>query len=85
MSAVCGTAAGTGGSGVEAEVRMGWAWGEGSEAREDRKSSEVLMESDLEASGEERREAIGCGGGFRVWRRRRPWRRRAWCGGGARR
>jgi hypothetical protein len=50
MSEVGGTEAGTGGSGVEAEVRIGWASSEGSEAREDRKSSEELMESDLEAS-----------------------------------
>ena len=49
---------------VEAEVRIGWASVEGSEEREDRKSADVLMESDLEASEEDMRAAIGCGGGF---------------------
>lgn len=35
--------------------------------------------------GEERGHWLrSCGGGFRVWRRRRRWRRRAWCGRGAR-
>ena len=75
MSAVGGTEAGTGGSGVEAAVRIGWASVEGSE---ERKTVDVLMESDLEALEEDMRAAIGCGGGFRAWRRRQ---RRAWCGG----
>jgi len=78
MSAVGGTEAGTGGSGVEAAVRIGWASVEGSEEREERKTADVLMESDLEALEEDMRAAIGCGGGFRAWRRRQ---RRAWCGG----
>jgi len=86
MSAVGGTEAGTGGRGVEAEMGMDKAWEEGSEAMEERKSDEVVTDSDLESSGEETRDAIDCGGGFRVWRRRRRWRRMAWRGGdGARR
>lgn len=50
------------------------AWGEGSEAMVERKSDDVVTDSDLESSGEERRDAIDCVGGFRVWRRRRRWR-----------
>jgi hypothetical protein len=67
---------------VEAEVKMEKAWEEGREAMEERKSDEVVTDSDLESSGEERRDAIDCCGGFRVWRRRRRWRRTAWRGGG---
>lgn len=60
------------------------AWEEGSEVMEERKSDEVVTDSDLESSGEERRDAIDCDGGFRVSKRRRRWRRTSWRGGGAR-
>lgn len=47
-------------------MRTEWAWEEGSEAREERKSDEVVTEKILDSSGKERRDAIGCVGGFRV-------------------
>lgn len=59
MRAVAGTDAGTGGSGEDAAVRRGWLWGEGSEEREERKRSDVVTESNLGASREDRMDAIG--------------------------
>jgi hypothetical protein len=47
----------------EAERGWGWAWSGESDASEERKSVEVVTESDLEA-GEQRRDAIGSGLGF---------------------
>lgn len=44
---------------------MGWVWAGDSDAREERKSVEVSTEKDFVA-GEQRRDAIGFGGGFRV-------------------
>jgi hypothetical protein len=61
MRAVGGTEDGTGG--MAAERGWGWAWSGDSDASEERKSVEVVTESDLEA-GEQRRDAIGLG--FRV-------------------
>lgn len=63
MRAVDGTVAGTGGVAEGAE--MGWVWAGDSDAREERKSVEVSTEKDFVA-GEQRRDAIGFGGGFRV-------------------
>jgi hypothetical protein len=48
---------------AEEEAERGWAWAGESDASEERKSVEVVMEGDLEA-GEQRRDAIGLG--FRV-------------------
>jgi hypothetical protein len=63
MRAVGGTVGGTGGAAAEAE--RGWVWAGERDASDGRKSAEVVTESDFEA-GEQRRDAIGLDGRFRV-------------------
>jgi hypothetical protein len=55
-----------GGTAAEAERGWGWVWAAGErDASDERKSAEVVTESDFEA-GEQRRDAIGLDGRFRV-------------------